>query len=48
MPEIISRGRFAWHELMTTDPVAATRFYPKSSAGRSGRGPTIRPTGCGP
>jgi uncharacterized protein len=29
MPEITSasRGRFAWHELMTTDPDAAQRFY---------------------
>ncbi|HEY2850204.1 MAG TPA: VOC family protein [Gemmatimonadaceae bacterium] len=28
MPEINPRGRFVWHELMTTDPEAAIRFYP--------------------
>lgn len=28
MSEINPRGRFVWHELMTTDPEAAIRFYP--------------------
>ena len=29
MPVDIPRGRFVWHELLTTDPDAAARFYPK-------------------
>src|SRR5213078_1483114 len=28
MPAPSLRGRFVWHELMTTDPDAAARFYP--------------------
>jgi uncharacterized protein len=28
MPASALRGRFVWHELMTTDPDAAARFYP--------------------
>src|SRR5438477_353571 len=28
MPALSLRGRFVWHELMTTDPDAAARFYP--------------------
>src|SRR5256886_15272905 len=28
MPAPALRGRFVWHELMTTDPDAASRFYP--------------------
>ena len=28
MPAPTLRGRFVWHELMTTDPDAAARFYP--------------------
>src|SRR5579862_5038231 len=28
MAELNPRGRFVWHELMTTDPAAAERFYP--------------------
>ena len=28
MPAATLRGRFVWHELMTTDPDAASRFYP--------------------
>src|SRR3989475_9106539 len=28
MPAATLRGRFVWHELMTTDPDAAARFYP--------------------
>src|SRR2546427_13203813 len=28
MPAPTLRGRFVWHELMTTDPDAAGRFYP--------------------
>jgi predicted enzyme related to lactoylglutathione lyase len=28
MPDTMLRGRFIWHELMTTDPDAAARFYP--------------------
>jgi predicted enzyme related to lactoylglutathione lyase len=27
MPNAVTRGRFAWHELMTPDPDAAIRFY---------------------
>jgi uncharacterized protein len=27
MPSAVTRGRFAWHELMTPDPDAAIRFY---------------------
>jgi len=27
MPQTTSRGRFVWHELMTTDPEAAMKFY---------------------
>jgi hypothetical protein len=29
MPELFPRGRFVWHELMTTDPQAAIDFYTK-------------------
>ena len=29
MPETTSRGRFVWHDLLTTEPDAATRFYPR-------------------
>ena len=29
MPDPFPRGRFVWHELMTTDPEAAVRFYGK-------------------
>ena len=28
MADMNPRGRFVWHELMTTDPTAAERFYP--------------------
>ena len=29
MPEAFPRGRFIWHELMTTDPDSAVPFYKK-------------------
>jgi predicted enzyme related to lactoylglutathione lyase len=29
MPETLPPGRFVWHELMTTEPDLAARFYPK-------------------
>jgi predicted enzyme related to lactoylglutathione lyase len=29
MSEAVSRGRFVWHELMTTDTQAAAPFYTK-------------------
>src|SRR5688572_22616369 len=29
MPAPVKRGRFVWHELMSTDPDAAVRFYSK-------------------
>ena len=29
MPSAILRGRFVWHELLTSDPDGATSFYTK-------------------
>src|SRR5437899_2872828 len=31
MPETTSRGRFVWHDLLTTDPDAATPFDPRAT-----------------
>src|SRR2546426_6647636 len=35
MPAPTLRGRFVWHELTTTDPDAAARFYPGVTGWRS-------------
>ena len=35
MSPSVSRGRFVWHELMTSDPEAALSFYPALTGWKS-------------
>ena len=48
MPSAIPRGRFVWHELLTSDPDGETSFYTSSSGGAPKCGKAVpAPIECG-